>query len=252
MNEIATPRVGQSAGLTQLQRVTETFTAPQTTFDDIGRGNRSWWLPLIVLGLMSYILFGAVVQQVGIRQAVENQIRMSPSAQERMAQIGPEQREKAYRIADGITEGAFVAAPLLGILYALVIAAVLMGTINFGFGGRAAFGEVLAVVYYAWLPQLVKVALGVSVLYAGMTPESFNIKNYAPTNIAAFLDPAETGRALYALLTALDVTTIWSVALLSLGLATVAQVKRGSGYMAVFGWWAIVVLFRVGAAAVMG
>jgi len=69
-----------AADLTQWQRVAYTFTAPSKTFEDIRRGNRSWWLPLIVLALASYILFGAVAQKVGIRQTVENQITMNPQA----------------------------------------------------------------------------------------------------------------------------------------------------------------------------
>jgi hypothetical protein len=127
-----------------------------------------------------------------------------------------------------------------------------MGTINFGFGGRAKFGDLFTVVYYAWLPQVVKVLLGTAVIYAGAAPDSFNIKNFAPTNLGAFLDPMDTNKALYALVTALDATTIWMVVLMSIGVAAVAGVKRGAGYIAVFGWWLIIVLFRVGWAAVMG
>ena len=40
--------------------------------------------------------------------------------------------------------------------------------------------------------------------------------------------------------------------LLGMGIATVAGVKRSSGYIAVFGWWALIVLIGVGYAAVMG
>ena len=69
-------------GLTQWQRLAYTFTAPSKTFEDIRRGNRSWWLPLIVGALASFILYGAVVQKVGMRQTVENQIRMNPKAEE--------------------------------------------------------------------------------------------------------------------------------------------------------------------------
>jgi hypothetical protein len=251
MNE---PEVQPAAvtGLTQWQRVADTFTAPSKTFEDIKRGNRSWWLPLIVLALASYILFGAVAQKIGIRQTVENQIRMDPKAQERMAQATPEQREQGYKISDVITEVVFVAAPALGMLEVLVIAAVLMGTINFGFGGRAKFGDVFAVVYYAWLPQVVKVLLGTAVIYAGMAPDSFNIKNFAPTNLGAFLDPTDTAKWLYALATSLDAVTIWTLVLMSMGVATVAGLKRSSGYIAVFGWWLIIVFFSVVTAAVMG
>ncbi len=241
-----------AAGLTQWQRVADTFTAPSKTFEDIKRGNRSWWLPLIVLALASYILFGAVAQRVGIRQTVENQITMNPQAQEQMAKATPEQREKGMQFWTVFTEAMFVGGPALGMLYVLIIAAVLMGTINFGFGGRAKFGDIFAVVYYAWLPQVVKVLLGTAVIYAGMAPESFNIKNFAPTNLGAFLDPTDTAKWLYALATALDAVTIWMAVLLGIGVATVAGVKRSAGYIAVFGWWAIVVFFAVMTAAVTG
>ena len=241
-----------AAGLTQWQRVADTFVAPQKTFDDIKRGNRSWWLPWIVAALFTYVLFGAIVQEIGIQQTVDNQIRMSARAQERMAQASPEQRERSNKLAVGITEGVFLAVPAVGLVYAVVISAVLLGTINFVFGGRAKFGNLFAVIYYAWLPGIVKVLLGVAVIYAGMAPESFNIKNFAPTNMGAFLDPVDTNKAMYALATSLDAVTIWTLVLLSIGVATVAGVKRSSGYIAVFGWWALVVLFVVAWAAVMG
>ncbi len=83
-----------------------------------------------------------------------------------------------------------------------------------------------------------------------MAPESFNVKNFAPTNLGAFLDPVETNKALYALATSVDAITIWTLVLLGMGTATVAGVKRGSGYIAVFGWWAIIVLVGVGFAAI--
>jgi hypothetical protein len=128
----------------------------------------------------------------------------------------------------------------------------LMATINFGFGGRAKFGSIFCVWFYASLPSLIKTLLGIVVIFAGVAPESFNIKNFAPTNIGAFLNPQETNAALYSFATSLDVIQIWSMILLAIGLATVAGVKRGSGYIAVFGWWVIFVLFGVGMAAVMG
>jgi hypothetical protein len=106
---------------------------------------------------------------------------------------------------------------------------------------------------YSLLPVMViKPLLGCVVIFAGMAPESFNIKNFAPTNIGSFLNPLETNAALYAFLTSLDVIQIWSRVLLAIGVAAVAGVKRSSGYIAVFGWWAIIVLFGVGIAAVTG
>ena len=256
MNETGVQPVSETApegaGLTQWQRLADTFPAPSKTFEDIKRGNKSWWLPLIVGTLFTYALFGAVVQKIGIQQAVDNQIRMDPKAQERMAQGSPEQRQTAEKFAVGITEGAFLAGPIIGMVGVAVLSLGLLGTINFVFGGRAKYGSIFPVFYYAWLPMSVKALLGTIVIYAGMAPESFNIKNFAPTNLGAFLDPVETNKALYALATSLDAVTIWTLVLLGMGAAIVGGVKRSSGLIAVFGWWAIFVLIGVGWNAIMG
>lgn len=256
MSDMSVQPVGEATaegtGLTQLQRVAYTFSAPSKTFEDIKRGNKSWWLPLIIGALCGYILFAAVAQKITIAQVVDNQIRMDPKAQERMANATPEQKAMGERISTGITQGIFIGGPIVGMIGAAVVALGLWGTINFVFGGRSKYGEIFAVSYYAWLPMSIKALLGTIVIYAGMAPESFNIKNFAPTNLGAFLDPVETNKALYTLATSLDLVTIWSMVLMGMGIAIVAGVKKSSGYIAVFGWWALFVLIGVGWAAVMG
>jgi hypothetical protein len=52
-----------------------------------------------------------------------------------------------------------------------VIAGVLLATINFGFAGKATFWEVFAVAWYAGLPGLIKVLLGIAALLAGWLRE---------------------------------------------------------------------------------
>lgn len=251
MSELDVQNAAGTAGLSQWQRVTNAFTAPSKTFEDIKRGNRSWWMPFILLAVAGYILFVAVDQKIGLQQVVDNQIRMSPKAQERLAQATPEQRETSNKFTLAITKGFFLGGPVVGLIIVAVLSLVLLGTINFVFGGRAKYADIFAVYYYAYLPTLVKVLLGIVVIFAGMAPESFNVKNFAPTNIGAFLDPVDTNKALYAVATSLDAITLWILVLLSIGIATVAGVKRSSGFMAVFGWWALVVLFGAGWAAMM-
>src|ERR1700740_2806388 len=95
---------GMTAGLTQWQRVADTFTAPSKTFEDIKRGNRSWWLPFVLLAVVGYILFAAVNQRIGMQQILDNQIRMNPRAQAQMEQATPEQRQKSNQFWLGFTE----------------------------------------------------------------------------------------------------------------------------------------------------
>jgi len=205
--------VPEGPGLTQWQRVANIFTAPSKTFEDI---------------------------------------RLDPKTEERMAQATPEQREAGAKISLKITEGVFIASPLMVLAGAALLSLGLWGTINFGFGGKATYGSIFSVWMFASLPSVIKSLLGIVVIYAGAAPESFNIKNFAPTNLGAFLNPIETNKALYALATSLDVVTIWTLVLLGIGTAMVAGVKRSAGYTAVFGWWAIFILIGVGIAAAMG
>lgn len=251
-DSLVQPVAEPAPGLSQVQRVSNVFTSPSKTFADIKRGNKSWWLPFIIFALMGYVLFGAVVSRIGMRQVVENQIHLNPKQEERLSQASPEQREMSMKISLGITEGIFIAGPLLLLAVIGVGSVGLWGTINFAFGGKATYGSIFSAWMYAGLPGIIKVLLGVIVIFAGTAPESFNIKNYAPTNLGAFLNPLETNAALYSLASAIDFTTIWTLVLLGIGTATVAGVKRTSGYIAVFGWWAIFVIIGVGIAAVTG
>jgi hypothetical protein len=54
---------------------------------------------------------------------------------------------------------------------------------------------------------------------------------------------------LRALLTPLDVLTIWTLILTAIGITCISKVKRGTAFAIVFGWFAVVVLGRVALAA---
>jgi hypothetical protein len=251
-DSLVQPMAEPVPGLSQVQRVSNIFTAPSKTFADIKRGNKSWWMPFIIFTVIGYVLFAAVVTKIGMQQVVDNQIHLNPKQEEKLAQATPEQREVSAKISLYITEGIFLANPLLLLAILALGSLGLWGTINFAFGGKATYGSIFTVWMYAGLPGILKVLLGIIVIFAGTAPESFNIKNYAPTNLGAFLNPLDTNAALYSLASSIDITTIWTLILLGIGTATVAGVKRTSGYIAVFGWWAIFVIIGVGIAAVTG
>jgi hypothetical protein len=249
--EVQSAAAVPAPGLSQLQRVTSVFTAPSKTFEDIKRGNKSWWMPFLILVLFSYVLFGAITLKVGWAQVAENAIHLNPKSEEKMAQSPPAQRETIMKFTQYSMEGSFAASPVLILIVAAVITLVMWGTINFVFGGKAKFGGIFSVWMFAALPGIFKSLLGAVVVFVSGTPETFNLNNFAPTNIGAFLSPTETNAAVYKIATAIDLTTIWYLVLFGIGLSIVAGVKRNSGYIAVFGWWAIIVLVGAGWAAIM-
>ena len=246
---VVQPAAEVTPGLSQGQRLTNIFTAPSKTFEDIKNGHRSWWLPFIIYAVLGFAFYGVIEAKVGMRQVSENQVKLSPKAEEQMAQLTPEQREQRMKISTTITQGIFIAGPVLLLAMGAIISLVLLGTINFVFGGKAKFGSVLAVWMYAMMPSCIKTILGIVVLFAGTAPDSFNIKNFAPTNLGAFMNPMETNPGLYSLLSSIDFVTIWTLALVGIGVAIVAGTKRTSGYIASFGWWALVVIVGAGFAA---
>jgi hypothetical protein len=249
MSETAVQSEAQVTGLSQWQRVAYTFTAPSKTFADIKRGNRSWWMPLIITALAAYVLFAAITVKVGWNQVADNVLRADAKTQERLANAPADARETAMKWTQYSIEGSFAAAPVFVLAVVALGSLGLWGTINFVFGGKAAYGSIFAVWFYADLPRIIKSLLGAIALFAGGAPESFNLENFAPTSVGAFLSQQETSKALYVLASWLDATTIWSLVLLGIGTAIVAGVKRNSGYIAVFGWWALFLLIRVGWAA---
>jgi hypothetical protein len=175
---------------------------------------------------------------------------MPEFAKNMMEQMPPEQRALREQRAP-ITKAITTAFTPFGILLMdLIAAGVLLATINFGFGGKAKFGSLFTVILYTGLAQWpFKWILAAITLFSGVEPEVFNINNPAPTNIAAFLPQNETPMWLYSFLSSLDGLSIWCMILTSIGVAIVASVKRSSGYLAVFGWWVLMVLIFTGMAA---
>src|SRR6185437_4751458 len=129
----------QTAGLNQWQRAGNVFVAPSKTFDDIKRGNCSWWLPFLILLFFSYVLFAGITMKIGWQQVAANNIAVNPRQAQRIDQLNPAQRATAMKIAGTVMEIFLAASPVLILIGACLVSLLLWGTINFGFGGKASF-----------------------------------------------------------------------------------------------------------------
>lgn len=236
--------------LSQVERVVDTFIAPSKTFTDIIR-NQSWWLPFLLGIIVSYGMVFAMQSKVGWDKLAENSVKQSPKAAEQLDQLPPDQRAARMKLSATITKYIYYGLPILSLLMTAIFALVLWGTINFGFGGRATFGQVFAVWMYGSLPLLLQSILAIIALFTGLDADSFNMQNPAGTNIGYYLAP-DTPKWLMTFATAIDPVWIWAYFLVGIGLAIVAGVKKSSGLIAVFGWWILLLIVRMGIAAAMG
>lgn len=243
---------GQASGpgLSQVERVVDTFVAPTKTFKDILRDS-SWWLPY-VLGALVGILFAYVIlSKIGLPTLVDGVIHHSKSLEDRMANASPEDAARIRRSIETQFKFAYL-GPVIGLVSGLLCAGVLLATANFLFGGKAKYKQMLAVWFYAALPLTVFYLLVIISIYAGLGGDQFDIQNAAGTNIGYYLSGSELPRWVVTLLAALDVFAIWTALLLTLGVSIVAGIKRSSAAIAVFGWWILFVLLKVVGAAFTG
>ncbi len=241
--------VAEAAPLSEAARVIDTFIAPSKTFTDLRR-SASWWAPFLLIVIVSMLFVTVVDRKVGFRKVVENAIQLQPKRAAQMDSLPADQREKAMRQQAFGTKIFSYAIPLIALLIYSVLAGVLLATIKFGLNAEVKFGTLFALVVYTRLPQLLMSLLAIFSLLAGVSGDAFNIENPAATNPGYFLDPSSSP-VLRTLLSSLDVFSIWTMVLVAIGISCISKVKRGTAFAIVFGWWAVLVLLRVGMAAIL-
>ncbi len=232
--------------LSEIERVVDTFIAPGKTFTDIRR-SASWWLPFVLIAVSSLALVYVVDKKIGMDKVVENQMALSPKQAAKLDQLPPDQRAAQMEGIVKINRMIAYAYPVLLLIIAAIMAAVLLGTFNFGFGAELTFNRCLAVTWYSWLPGVVKGLIAILAVSIG-GGEGFTFQNPVASNLGGLVDPSS--HFLYAVAVALDLFTIWTLILAGIGYSCVTRVKRGTCMAVVFGWWVVVVLAGAAVGAV--
>jgi hypothetical protein len=230
----------EAAPLSEPARIINTFVAPSKTFTDLRR-SAAWWGPFLLMVIFSVGFVYVAGQKVGFRKAMENQMQAQPKTQARLEQLTPEQREQQMEQGAKVTEYIAWGFPVLQLVILLIIAALMFGTFKFAAGAAVSFKVSLAVVMYASLPGLLKVALAVASLLAGASVDSFTFQNPVATNPGYFMNPADSP-FLYSIASSVDIFLIWTLILTAIGFTCVSKVKRGTAMAIVFGWWIVLTL----------
>lgn len=233
-------------GLSQVERVVDTFIAPTKTFTDILRST-SWWLPFLLLVLVTLGSTLTIEKQVGWERVAENQVHQNPKQEEAMANLTPEQRTGRIQVAGKIWRYLSYGSFALILLFVAIFSLIYWASFNFGLGAKTTFSQMFAVSMYASLPRLLIGVLSILTLLFGNDAESFDAKNPVGTNLAYYMP--DSGPALKAALSFFDVIGLWQLVLLVIGTAIVAKVSTGRAAAVVVGWWLLGLLVSVAIAA---
>lgn len=221
------------------ERIPGVLIAPRRTFGAIAER------PTVLVALVIATLLGVAMIYVSFGKISPQELLRSVEASGR--QLPPEL--DAARLHHFSLWSTAIGALLVGPLVTVVAAALFLAAIRLG-GGEIDFHRALSVTVHGLLPLALAGLLTLPVILAR---ESVGIEELQGgtlllSSLGAFA-PEAAGPTLTALLTSVDLFSIWCLALLVLGFRIVARVSRGTAAVAVGTVWALGVLLKVGLAA---
>ncbi len=218
MNEATTPASG---GL--LDDLLEVFTAPSNVFERRrGSGYGKYLMVLIVLALTIGLatmglteVFWDAQFQLTVQQAAEKGQPMPPEAMD----MG-----RTFLKWGGVL-GSAVMLPIvvwIGALFVMLGAKVA--------GGSLSYTQSALIVTLASFPRLLAPII-MAVLGLVVNPESIRGVSDGALGAARFFDPLTTSPVVLGVLTNLELTSLWSIAIMAIGISVIARVTRSAGWV---------------------
>jgi hypothetical protein len=222
--------------LSEVARVVDTFVAPRKTFADIRR-SASWWLPFVLMVIVSAFFTTAVGKQVGFETIARQQIEKNHFAADRINSLPRDQQAIAYQRAAQQTKVVSYCTPILLLIFAAIISLLWWASLNFGLGARAKYSQIFAVYMYAALPKILIYLLAAVLLFAGVGLDNFDMQNPVGTNLGYYIPV--TSPALRVAGSFLDIFGLWGLVLAILGTAIVTEKKPSQTAIVIVGWWIV-------------
>lgn len=230
--------------MSPLARIIGVFISPGETFADIAR-SPSFLVPLVLVTIVSVSFSALLVNRIGMENIVRQQMMKNP----RTAEMPKDQLEQAVERGTKIGSVFAYVGPLVFVpVGILVVAAVLLGMVNFVFGATAQFKQVFGTVAHAWLPPSLVVSILSAVILFLKDPADVDMQNLVAANLGVVVS-AETSKFLHRMATSFDLFSFWHIALLAMGLSAVTKLNFSKSLVAVVIPWALWVLGASGLAA---
>ena len=218
-------------------RIVGTFVSPAKTFAAIAR-RPTFLAPLVLWTAMSFLVSELVLSRTDWRAVVmENAARRDAKMTE--AQI--DQAVETSKRLKWLFEIFAAVAPA-------VIAGITAGGLWIGcqaFGWELRFRQVLGVVAHAYLPGVAAAIVLFALLWGRSTIDPQGIDDVLRTS-PAFLVDRRADKTLHSLIASLDLLSLWSMGLMTLGLSSATGASRGRVAALVVSLWGLYVLGKAG------
>jgi hypothetical protein len=231
------------ASINHFGRLIGVFFSPKSTFADIA-ARPSWILPVVLMAVLGVVVGFVMNQKIDWRDVSAKRIEDSPRAANMSAEQKEQQIAMGAKISPGVAYGIGVAWP---ILQALIVGAVLLLAYNVIGGAGARFSTSMGIVSHAYFPWILYSLLFIFILFL-KAPGTVDLDNPIATNLGAFL-PESTPKALMSLGKSIDIFSIWTLFLISIGFTAVNPKKlQGKALGIALSVWAVYVACKAGLA----
>jgi hypothetical protein len=219
-------------------RIPGAFFSPVRTFESIAR-RPTWLAPLLIWTILSGATTAVLLPKIDYEQMTREalQRRGQTIPEDRMASIV--ERQKKFGSIFGWVAGTVTPAVL-----SALVAVVLWGSFKV-FGYDARFSQAFGATTHAYLPGVLKGAFLLLLISRQETVNPQTLGDLLRSNLG-LLVPAESSKALHALLQSFDVFALWIVVLLVIGFAAAAKAKRSAAAGIIGTLWLLTVAIRVG------
>jgi len=226
MPEVTTEEQKAGTSMNFVSRFLGIFVSPKRVFSDVDAG-APWWQPLIWVLLLTLII-GVVVMPVQIRLL-----------QLRGDEMPKEQLEQAVKFVPvGIIVGL-----VMVVIVGFIVAAVSFIAVSI-LSERASFKKHLTIYFYASIVATVGMVVSNLVVRAKGIENIRTIRDAAaPFGPAAFVPEAQ--KIPYAVLSTLDIFSLWFYVLMALGVMQVFRLSWRSALLVVVPIWILTVVITV-------
>ncbi len=230
------------APLGTFQRISGVVFSPDETFREVA-ARPNVLVPLVILLAIAIVSAVILVPRMDFQSMLRDQMERSGKA----ATMTPSQLDTSVRIGSSFAKLIGYSSPALAVGIWALIAGALLVTFRL-FGGEGTYKQAFSVTLYSWIPLTINGIIGIIV---AMTKSSLNPEEMGTlvASNAGILVDLHARPVAYALLSAVDLFTIWAIVLLIIGFAHVAKTSKGRAAAVVLSLWGVLLFFKAGLAA---
>ncbi len=227
------------------QNLIDVYFAPGEAFTRIVR-RPSFLIPFVGYLLLVLGFTGIWLNKVDGREFVKAQLEESG----RWEKIPAEQREAVLeRAPEQMRTFGWIGPIVFTPLMLLVATSVLMVVYRFFYAAEVSFKQSLAIVTWAFFAVALVTTPLLLLVFQLKGDWNVNPQEAIQANLGLLLDKSTAAKPLWALLTGVDLFSLWLVFLLAVGFAVASRKTTGSALWGVAIPWALLVLGKVGMAA---